>query len=1034
MRPSLHPYGGPLLALALWCTSPGNAAFAQRPAHYEHRDADLVHALELYHMAKYGAARYELERVVERIADRHAPERIEAEYHLALCAVHLFNNDAAHKLRAFIADHPGSQHVPAVRMELFRHAFAQRKWAEAIAWSDQVDRFALGAADLEEYRFKRGYAFFQEGDRERALAEFSAVKHEPGSGMYAVPATYYAAHIEYERGNHATALAAFRTLEKDPDFGRIVRYYIAEILFLQGEYDQLDAYVKELLEDPQGTRRMDQINRLAGEAHYRRGRFTESVPYLEKSVQRVGVERTDRYMLGYAYYRSGDHRKAVNTFTQVANADDSLAQLATYHMADSYLKLDEKNAARTAFKRAYELGHDTRVAEDALFQYAKLAYELSFDPYHEAINALRNYLRTYPDTPRRDEAYGFLLNVYMRTRNYEAALEALDEVRTLDLRLKEAYQRLAYDRGVELYEARKYADAALFFERALKYPQDPRVNAMAHYWMAESYYGKGEYQAALRKYDDLRNSPGSYATELYEQAGYGMGYTYFKLKDYGEAAVSFRRFIMARTGDDRQRADALMRLGDCAFVARDNDAALRWYEQAAALHSPDRDYARYQKGVVQGLLRDNPGKIATLTALLNDQPGSRFAADARYQLAETYINQEKDSEALSHYNMLIEQHPNSPHVRPAMLQIALIHRRQGNTTKALEQFKAIVAKYPTLDGAREALAGIESIYIQEGRVGEYEAYVRTLSFVDPASLDLDEKYFRSAEELYFNERCAQAIGVLGDYLAKYPNGAYALNARFYRGDCLYRAGELDQALPDLEAVVAGNLPQFLESALFGAADISFKQQRWQGAMEHFARLEQVAAYPQNKLAAQVGRMRSLRHLGRPGDAADAARNVLDNPDAGADLKAEAGLVLAHGELSREQYDAAYTAFRSVSQATTNASGAEAKFHQAYIRHMQGRHADAEKEVFELAQRYPAHDHWKARAFILLGEVYAAMGDLFQAKATLQSVIDNCQEPELVAQARQRLDAIVAGEQQRMEVPQGEQDIPEVPMPGTESER
>ena len=141
-------------------------------------------------------------------------------------------------------------------------------------------------------------------------------------------------------------------------------------------------------------------------------------------------------------------------------------------------------------------------------------------------------------------------------------------------------------------------------------------------------------------------------------AGYGMGYTYFKLKDYGEAAVSFRRFIMARTGDDRQRADALMRLGDCAFVARDNDAALRWYEQAAALHSPDRDYARYQKGVVQGLLRDNPGKIATLTALLNDQPGSRFAADARYQLAETYINQEKDSEALSHYNMLIEQHPN----------------------------------------------------------------------------------------------------------------------------------------------------------------------------------------------------------------------------------------------------------------------------------------------------------------------------------------------------------------------------------------
>ncbi|MDX9750032.1 MAG: tetratricopeptide repeat protein [Flavobacteriales bacterium] len=1032
MRRPLHLFGVPWLAVALWLCVPGPAGMAQRPAHYAHRDADLVHALELYHKAQYGAARYELERVVERIPDRHAPERAEAEFHIALCAVHLFNNDAGHKLRTFIAEHPGSQHVPAVRMELFRHAFTGRKWKEAIVWSDHVDRFALGPADLEEYRFKRGYAYFQEEDHDRALAEFSAVKNEPGSGMYAVPATYYAAHIEYERGNHATALAAFRTLENDPDFGRIVRYYIAEILYLQGEYDQLDAFVGPLLDDPQGTRRIDRIHRLAGEAAYRRGRYADAVPHLEKSMQRAGVDRTDRYMLGYALYRTGEHRKAINAFTAVAGAEDSLAQLATYHMADCYLQLGEKNPARTAFKRAYEIGSDAPVTEDALFQYAKLAYELSFDPYHEAINALRNYLRTYPDTPRRDEAYGFLLNVYMRTKNYEAALEALDEVSVLDLRLKEAYQRLAYDRGVELYEARKYADAALFFERALKHPQDPRINAMAHYWMAESYYGKGDLQAALRKYDELRNSPGAYATELYEQAGYGMGYTYFKLKDHAEAAVSFRRFVMANTGDQRQRADAMMRIGDCAFVARDNATALRWYEDAIRLQGPDTDYARYQKGVVQGLLRDHAGKVATLTALLNEQPGSRFAADARFQLAETHIHQENDNAALAQYRTLIEQHPNSPHVHAAMLQIALVHRRQDDPAKALEQYKAIVAKYPTMDGARDALAGIEAIHIQQGRLDEYEAYVRTLAFVDPTTLDLDEKYFRSAEEMYFNEQCDRAIGVLGDYLAKYPGGAYALNARFYRGDCLYRAGEHDRALPDLEAVAAGDLPQFLESALFGAADISFRQQRWEGALDHFTRLEQVAAYPQNKLAAQLGRMRSLRAMGRPAEAADAARTVLDNPDAAADIKAEAGLVLAHGELAREQYDAAYTAFRNVSQASTTATGAEAKFHQCYIRHLQGRHADAEKEVFELVQRYPAHDHWKARAFIVLGEAYAAMGDIFQAEATLRSVIDNSLEPELVAQARQRLDAILAAEA-GPEAPPTAPDAPEVPMPGTDSE-
>lgn len=998
-------------------------AAAQRPAHFEHQDADIVHALELFHKAQYGAARFELERVLERIRDPRDLVRTEAEFHLALCAVRLFNDDAGKRLRDFLAEHPESQHVPEVRFEIFKHAFAQRKWAEAIAWSEKVDRFGLQDEELQEYRFKRGYAYFQEGDKPHALGEFAEVAE---GGTYGKPALYYASHIEYERGNHETALKGFERLKNDEDFGKIVPFYIAEILFLQGRYEELDAYVKPLLDDPQGAKRINEINRLAGEANYRSGRFAEAVPYLEKSAQRVGVDRQDRYILGYAYYRSGDCPKALAEFNLVANGDDSIAQLATYHMADCYLKKSEKAFARNAFKRAYELGHDQKVTEDALFQYAKLSYELSFDPYHEAINALRNYLRTYPNTPRRDEAYEFLLSVYLKTKNYEAALEALDEIKQKDIRLQEAYQRLAHDRGVELYEGRKYADAALFFERALKYRVNQRVTAQAHFWMAESYYGKGDLQGALRKYDDLRNLPGAYASDLYEQAGYGMGYTYFKLKDHGEAAIAFRRFVLSKGGEPRQRADAMMRIGDSYFVMRDNAQAQKWYDDAMKIQGPDRDYAQYQKGVVQGLLRDNNGKIATLKALLNEKPDSRYAADAKFQLGETYINMENDSEAMKHYGQLIAQHPNSPHVRQSMLQTALIHRRQGDANKALEQFKAIVAKYPTMDGAKDALSGIESIYVEQGRVAEYEAYVRTLKFVDPATLDLDEKYFRSAEALYMDGKCAQAIGALGDYLDKYPRGGYALNARFYRGDCHYRAGQYDQALPDLEAVVEANAAQFLESALFGASDIHFRQQRWEGALGHFTRLESVASFPQNKLAAQVGRMRSLKELKRPGEAAAAARSVLDNTDATADLKAEAGLLVAHDHLHKGEHDAAYTAFRNVSTASVNQLGAEAKFHQAYIRHLQGRHKDAEKEVFELAQRYPAYDHWKARAFILLGDVYVALGDLFQAKATLQSVADNSNEPDLVAQAKQRLAEIEASE--RPKTTTTPQDAPEIALP------
>ncbi len=999
------------------------AASAQRPAHFERPRAPLDHAMGLFDMAQYTAAQYEADRIAEAIRDPKSSVRIEAEYLAAICAVRLFHQDAPVRLLRFMDAHPEDIHVAAVRLELFRHYFSAKRWKDCLAWAARVDVAALDDADAAEFHFKHGYALFQDGQVEPALSAFGRVKD--GNGPYAAPARYYTAHIDYERGRYASALPVFEQLRDDPAFGRVVPFYIAEINFMQGRYEEVIAYTGPLLKDPEGTKRIGEINRLAGEAHYRTGRYAESIPYLEKAMERgAGVGRSERYQLGHAYYKAGDHQKALNQFTLVTSEDDTLAQLAVYHMADCYLALKEKNYARNAFKRAYQLGFDPLITEDALFNYAKLAYELSFDPYREAIIALRDFLKEYPDTPRRDEAYGFLVDVFMRSRNYEAALEALDGMRDLDVRLRTTYQRMGHDRGVELYDGRRYADAVKAFQRAMKYPMDPEVNARCHYWTGESYYGSGEYEQALRKYDDLRNSPGAYATDLYEQASYSMGYAYFKLRKYDESITAFRRFTAAPGVDARQRADALLRIGDIHYLAKNEAEAVSYYDQAVNAGTPDKDYAMYQKGVCLGLEQKYGEKVSVLRSLLAERPNSRFAADAKFQLGETCINMDKDDDALGYYEQVVQQHPNSPHVRQSMLQSALIHKRQGDAARALQEFKAIVAQYPTVEGSRDALAGIESICVEQGRVGEYEAYVRTLSFVDPSTLDLDEKYYRSAEALYFDDKCDQAIGAFGDYLAKYPQGAFAAQARYYRGDCAYRARRYGEALPDLEAVVAAGSPDHLESALFGASDILFREQRWEGALPLFARLAEVAAAPQNVLAAKVGRMRCLRELGRPDDAAAAADELLQDNGISNDLKAEAGLLTATRSLNANELDKAYAGFKAVAQASASASGAEARYHMAYVRYMQQRGADAEKEVFQLVQKYPSYELWKARGFILLGDIYMQLDDPFQAKATLQSVIDNVTDPALVEQARTRLDAILASEaQQTTPAPQDEIEVP-----------
>ena len=56
---------------------------------------------------------------------------------------------------------------------------------------------------------------------------------------------------------------------------------------------------------------------------------------------------------------------------------------------------------------------------------------------------------------------------------------------------------------------------------------------------------------------------------------------------------------------------------------------------------------------------------------------------------------------------------------------------------------------------------------------------------------------------------------------------------------------------------------------------------------------------------------------------------------------------------------------------------------------------SEKIIFELINEYGSYDQWIAKGFILLADIYAKYGNTFQAKQTLQSIIENQEDTALV---------------------------------------
>ncbi len=88
-------------------------------------------------------------------------------------------------------------------------------------------------------------------------------------------------------------------------------------------------------------------------------------------------------------YKKDDFANAIKSFQKTTGKDDELAQYGYYYLAACYLAQDQKQFAANAFASANKLPFDREIREDALFNQAQLAFELSYDPYSKAVKALR---------------------------------------------------------------------------------------------------------------------------------------------------------------------------------------------------------------------------------------------------------------------------------------------------------------------------------------------------------------------------------------------------------------------------------------------------------------------------------------------------------------------------------------------------------------------------------------------------------------------------------------------------------------------
>ena len=926
----------------------------------------------------------------------------DVHYYSLVCSLNQDDSSAVNPSKFFIERDNNAARGEMLGFHLAEYEFRHRNYDAALQLYEKAGIENLSNDDIAALKFHKGYVYFIRKNFELAKPLFDVIRQLPKDPHY-IDANYYYGYICFYQKKYNDAYTAFTVVENNPKYADIVPYYIANIYLVQGQKQKAISYASAKL--TQGNQYYDaELRQLAGHGYYEEKDFQKALPYLETYVNNAKkVSRQDLFELSYCYYQLQRFPKAIEGFKQLGGKEDSLAQNAMYLLGDAYMKTGQKANARNAFLFCESNSSYPVQKEISQFQYAKLSYELGYPDI--ALTELRSFLQTYPKSTYVPEARELLLSVLANTSNYKDALALMDSVSNPSPAARQLKARILYGRATELINDGMLGNGAELLERAAREPNNTALLPYINFWKGEIAYQTNRLDEAIPYFIEYLKMPVSRAEVNPVNAKYNLGYCYLKKENYREALNNFSQ-VGKNPGiyASPLEQDAYIRSADCYYMNRDFKTAVPMYNRVLENSWPASDYATFQKAMVAGV-NSSSEKISLLNGLIRKYPSSDLIAEANMEIANTYLSNEQFRESLPYLKNVLGSSGNDALKPRALLRSGLANYNLGNNAEALSKYNDLLKLYPNSVEAQEALDNAKSIYVEEGRSAEYVNFAKGMG-INISSSQEDQLAYQEAEVQFNNGNFTGAQQKFEDYLKKFPEGKYAMEANFYKSEMYASQKNWTKAAGGYETVAEKAPNKFAEKSLLQAARINFFNLKDYNKSEiYYAKLKDFSTSRENRMEAMRGLLRSQFELQHWSVASGNARDLLNEKGIGSDDKIIASMIMGKSYQSDGKCELAIPYFKTVASMSRAAYGAEAQFQIAQCQFDQNRLKESEKSAFEVIHKSGSYELWVTRSYFLLGDIYLKEKDFFNAKATFQSLVENAKIEEIRVQAEQRLDEV-----------------------------
>lgn len=957
-------------------------------------------ALKYYKLEEYSNAYSFFQKVIAQKSSTYNSEvecyKSEAKFYNSILEVKFGMPDADKNIISFYNSIVDKEKKEMLAYHLANYYFEKGDFVEASDWFKDMNGSWMQAKEKDNFLFRSAYALMKNGKNEAAINAFEKSISYPKSTNFEM-ANYYCGMMLFNEKRFDEAEKYLSKIQTSNNSKLDVPFVLGQINFLNNKFQEVIQLNENRLNEASPNYK-DQLQ-LLGKSYFKINRYDKAQLYLEKYVLASDkVSPEDMYMLAYAEYKNKNYKEAISHFKELQLSAQEFSPYAMYALADCYLKTDEKNNARLAFISASKFESDSLIKEESFFNIAKLNYELN--NYNDAIAGFNNFLAKYPKSTHIKETWGLLAKAMLAANNYPQAIALIEKNPNLQDGNEKLYQEICYVYALNLYKNQEFDSARRYVRKAMGNAFDKALEAESNYLYSEILYQSRKYNESLSAFtntlkliqkENLLYNANANLFNTY----YGLGYSEYMLKNNANALKNFKLALKHQEmklskSDSEMINDMELRCADIYFLERNYDSAYTIYTKIAKGKEKSFDYALFQKASIDGVKKNYSEKIATLKKLIQENPKSIYIDDAQYQLGLAYEDFKNIDFAIREYTDLYKNKPKSNFAPKALIRIATIKYNNNKPSEAKEFYANVIENYSNAAEADQALTALKEIYIAEEKLDEFLAYIQKL----PAAMQLtissqDSMLFGAGEEYYANGNCEKAQNYFIKYLNNFPEGMFSKKAHFYRAECYLIGKQYDDALEEYKNLTEKNDHPYYENATIKAAYIYFNFKKdYAKALANYQKASEVLTTKNNRQLVKLGSLICNYELQNYNEVINDAKSVENDQEISDEFKNDAKFYSAKAHYFLKDKKLAMALFSDFLEDKNSERSAECAYYYAKTHSDLDDFKKSNDFLFKAKEDYAMYEYWVVKYYILMAYNYHKLGDNFQAKATVESIVQN----------------------------------------------